>query len=145
VLVRKIGCSGAFCMPYKSSKAHARRQATSESSKCLLHGRYFKHQHQCHARGTKLAKDWQDNACSPGNRDSKTTKGLISWHNLAATAIEPFTTRIYSLTTQVGSLRPTRELLDRDPITYTSASNKDHNIINELPYVAATKNLYQKL
>jgi hypothetical protein len=129
-------------MPYKSSKAHARRQATLRA-KVPATWALFKH--QCHARGTKLAKDWQDNACSPGNRDSKTTKGLISWHNLAATAIEPFTTRIYSLTTQVGSLRPTRELLDRDPITYTSASNKDHNIINELPYVAATKNLYQKL
>ena len=46
---------------------------------------------------------------------------------------------------QTSSLRSTRELLDRDPITYSSASNKDRNIINQLAYVPATKILYQKL
>ncbi|KAE9977793.1 hypothetical protein EG328_001826 [Venturia inaequalis] len=39
----------------------------------------------------------------------------------------------------------TRELLDRGPITYASASNKEKNIINQLAYVPATKNLYEKL
>lgn len=40
---------------------------------------------------------------------------------------------------------PTRELLDRGPITYESASKKERNVINQLADVPATKDLYQKL
>ncbi|KAF4513689.1 hypothetical protein G6O67_000930 [Ophiocordyceps sinensis] len=39
----------------------------------------------------------------------------------------------------------TLELLDRGPITYESAANKEANILNQLPHVAATKALYRSL
>lgn len=39
----------------------------------------------------------------------------------------------------------TLELLDRGPITYESAANKEANILNQLLHVAATKALYRSL
>lgn len=39
----------------------------------------------------------------------------------------------------------TLELLNRRPITFTSARRKDENILNQLGYIPAKKQLYEKL